>query len=68
MKTVGAQVFDTDFTNKDAVIALANKLGSGLVVIKRKGILTYNIVHEARRERWDKPGVKAIHFTSGRPK
>lgn len=60
---VASLVFSTNYRNKSEVIALARRLGKGLIVIKHAGRSNYNIVHNARRDRWDKPTIKVIHRT-----
>jgi hypothetical protein len=59
-KSVAKLVFDTDYTNRAAVIRLCKALGGGGIVIKHAGRMNYNIVHHTRRDRWDIPGVDVV--------
>lgn len=59
-------MFATDWACLEAVIALANRFGPGMVVTKWKGRDNYNITHAERRDRWDRPDVHAVYFTKAR--
>lgn len=63
MKIPASDIFGCDYTDLKQVKALADRMGPGLVVVKWKDRPNYNITHAARRDRWDRPGVKALHFT-----
>ncbi len=59
MKVVAREVFNIDWTNLDAVKALANKFGPGMSVYKHPDRLNYNITHSTREDA-ERDGVK-IH-------
>lgn len=42
----------TDYTNKDAAIALAKRLGRGMTVFKHPDRSNFNITHTNRRDRY----------------
>lgn len=62
-KEVASLVFETNYRNKAEVITLAKRLGRGLIVVKHADRPNYNIVHNSRRDRWDKPSIKVVHRT-----
>jgi hypothetical protein len=51
-----------DWENKDAVIAYAERLGSGQTVFKHPDRPNYNITHTSRTDRYEKAWV--VHQTS----
>lgn len=52
-----------NWNNLPEVIALAKKLGPGMVVIKHSDRTNYNITHAERRDRWDNPNITVLHKT-----
>ena len=50
-----------DWTNKDAVIAYAKRLGNGMTVKLTVGASNYNITHTSRKDLWDKPNVIVVY-------
>ena len=63
MRVSGKEVFKTDYCDLKQVIALANRMGPGMVVIKHDSRDNYNITHTERRDRWNIPGVVVCHRT-----
>jgi len=59
-RTTAKLVFSTDYTSKAEVIALAKALGGDSIVLKHAGRLNYNIVHHARKDRWQRKGVTVV--------
>lgn len=58
-----AEVFGTDYTNRDAVIRLARKMGKGMTVCYRPGV-GYSVTHTERRDRWAHlPKEHVFHIT-----
>lgn len=56
MRSVDARsVFKCDYTNKDAVIALAKRFGKGMTVFEHmhKGKVHYGITHTEVKSRWE---------------
>lgn len=51
------EVFNVDWTNKDAVCLLARRLGKGMTVFIRDGSKTYSITHTSRVERYEQHEV-----------
>jgi hypothetical protein len=52
-----------DWTNLEAVIKYAQKLGAGMTVLQRAGIKGLSITHTSRRDRWDTPDVTVLYQT-----
>jgi len=50
-------VAKTDYTDVNAVIALAKRFGKGMTVYKHPGRQNYNITHTSRRDLWAIPGA-----------
>ena len=54
-------MFSIDWTDLSAVIALADSLGTGFVVIKHDSRSNYNITHASRPDRWNRRNVCVMH-------
>ena len=52
-----------DWTDINAVIAVAKQLGPGMIVVKHDTRENYNITHTSRDDLWNKRGVTVIHTT-----
>lgn len=56
-----------DWKDLKSVIAAAERLGPGMLVVKHPGRDNYNITHAERRDLWFKPGVQVLHSTDPCP-
>ena len=62
-RNIVRDVFNCDFSDLKAVIALAQKMGPGMVVVKHDDRAHYNITHATRPDLWDVPKCKVLHRT-----
>jgi hypothetical protein len=49
-----------NWTNLNAVRAVARRMGSGMLIVRHDGRANYNIVHVSRRDLWNKRTVTVI--------
>lgn len=53
--------------NLESVKSFADKFGPGQLVIRHDDRSNFNIVHAARRDRWDRKGVTVWYASKGTP-